>query len=76
MRDEFVHRMTDEHVRMLDVVPEVLPNLVLRRTLHTDQVATDLDMRTVDDRHVRANTSDQRDQARHLRVICNEHTSM
>ena len=47
---KFVHRVTDEHVRMLDVVPQVLPDLLLRRAGNVDEVTSDLDVRTVDDR--------------------------
>lgn len=68
-RDELVDRMRDEEVCVLDVVPEVLPNLLLRRARDVDQVTSDLDVRTVDDRQVGAHALDQGDESRHLRVI-------
>lgn len=68
---ELVHGVADEHVRVLDVVPEVAPHLFLRRAFDVHEVTPDLDVRAVDDRHVRADALDERDQPRHLRVVCN-----
>lgn len=55
---------------MLDVVPEVLPHLLLRRATLTDEVAPDLDVGAVNNGQVRAHAPDERDESRHLGVIC------
>lgn len=68
-RDELVHGVTDEQIRMLDVVPQVLPNLLLRRPSDVNEIATDLNVRPVDDGDVRADFLDQGYKAWHLRVI-------
>jgi len=54
---------------MLDVIPEVVPDFLLGRTLLVDEVTTNLDVGTVDDGEVWAGLLDQRDQARHLGII-------
>ena len=72
VRNEVAHRMTDEDIRMLDVVPKVFPNFLLRRALLVNEVTTDLDVGTVDDGEVWASLLDQRDQAWHLGIIWNE----
>ena len=69
VRHEVADGVTDEDVGMLDVVPEVLPDFLLRRPFLVDEITADLDMRTVDDREVWAGLFDQRDQARHLGII-------
>ena len=69
--DEVAHGMTNEKVCMLDVVPEVFPDFLLRGPLLVDKVATDLDVRAIDDRKLWTGLLDQRDQARHLGVVYN-----
>lgn len=54
---------------MLDVVPEVLPNLLLRRTRYVNKIATDLNMRAVDDGDIGSDFSDERNETWHLRII-------
>ena len=66
---EFVHRVTDEHVRMLDVVPQVLPDLLLGRASNVYEVRTNLNMRTIDDGQFRSDFLDQGNETRQLRVI-------
>lgn len=67
--DEFLNRVTDEQVRMLNVVPEILPDLLLGRSWNVDQVASNLDMRSVDDWQVRAILLDEWDETWHLRIV-------
>ena len=69
IRNEVADRMTDEDIRVFDVIPEILPDFLLRRTLLMNEVATDLDVGTVDDGEVGAGLLDQRDQAWHLGII-------
>ena len=69
IRNEVADRMTDEEIRVLDVIPEVVPDFLLRRILLMNEVATDLDVGTVDDGEVWAGLLDQRDQAWHLGII-------
>lgn len=64
-----LERLTDEQIRELDVVPEVLPHLFLGRSGHVDEVAADLDVRAVDDRQLGADFLDQRDQPGHLGIV-------
>ena len=59
--NEVAHRMTDEEVRVFDVIPEIVPDFLLRRPLLTNEVATDLDVGTVDDGELWAGLLDQRD---------------
>ena len=66
---EVADRVADEEVGMLNVVPEVLPDFFLRRALLVYEIATDLDVGTVNDGEVWAGLLDQRDQARHLGII-------
>jgi len=72
VRNEVAHRMTDENVRMFDVIPEVFPDLLLSGTFPVDEVTPDLDVGTVDDGEVWVGLLDQRDQAWHLGIIWNE----
>ena len=60
---------TDEEIGKLDVIPQVLPHFLLRRTSNMHEIATNLNVRAVDDRQVGADLLDQRDEAWHLRVI-------
>ena len=69
IRNEVADRVADEEIRVFDVIPEVFPDFLLRRTLLMNEVATDLDMGTVDDGEVWAGLLDQRDQAWHLGII-------
>lgn len=61
--------MADKEICVLDVVPKVLPDLFLRGTFDVDQITADLNVRAVDDREIRSDLLDQRDEAGHLRVI-------
>lgn len=72
VRHKVAHGMTDEEIRVLDVVPEVFPDFLLRRALLVDEVAADLDVGAVDDGEVWAGFLDQRNQAWHLGIIWNE----
>ncbi len=59
-RDKLVDRLADEQICVLNVVPEVLPDLLLRRAFDVNKIAADLDVRAVDDRQVRPDLLDQR----------------
>ena len=61
--------MADEHVTILDVAPEEVPDIGLWRASLCNQVAANLNVRSVQHRSVRSGFLDQGDQARHLRVI-------
>ena len=63
--------MTDEHIRELNSLPQVIPNLLLGGALALDEVTADLDMGSVDDWDVRTILFDQRNETRHLWVINN-----
>jgi hypothetical protein len=67
--DEFLNRVTDEQVRMLNVIPEILPDLLLRRSWNVNEVTANLDVRSVDDWQVRAILLDEWDETWHLGVI-------
>ena len=69
VRDEVPHRVADEEIRMLDVIPEVVPDFLLGGSFFVDEVATDLDVGTVDDGEVWTGLLDQRDQAWHLGIV-------
>lgn len=69
MRDEVRDRVADEHVGALDVVPEVLPDVVLRGAGDGDEVAPDLDVGAVEDGAVGRGFFDEGDEAWHLRII-------
>ena len=56
--NEVAHRMADEDIRVLDVIPEVIPNFFLGRTLLVDKVTADLDVGTVDNWEVWASLLD------------------
>ena len=61
--------LTDEQIRELDVVPQVLPDLLLRGTRDVHKITPDLNVRAVDDGELRPDFLDERDEARHLRVV-------
>jgi hypothetical protein len=61
--------MANEEIGKLDVVPQVLPDFLLRRALDVYEIATDLNVRTVDDWELRADFLDQGDQTWHLRIV-------
>lgn len=61
--------LTDEHISVLNVVPEIIPDLLLGRALDVDKVTSDLDVRAIDDRELRPNFLDERNEARHLWVV-------
>lgn len=61
--------LTDEQIGVLNVVPEVLPDFLLRGTRIVNKVAADLNVGSVDDGKLRANLLDERDEARHLGII-------
>jgi hypothetical protein len=46
-RHELRDGMADEHVGVLDIVPEVFPDIRLGRALNAYHVALDLDMRSI-----------------------------
>ena len=67
--DEDRDWVADEHITPLDIAPEEVPDIGLWRASLGDEVATDLDVGSVQDRAVRYDLLDQGDEARHLRVV-------
>lgn len=63
------NRMTDKHVGVFNVIPKVFPDIVLRRSRNSDEITSDLDMRSVQDRSVRCKLFDERNKPRHLRIV-------
>jgi len=47
----------------------VLPNLLLRRARDMNKVATNFDVRAIDNREIRSDPLDEWNQTRHLRII-------
>jgi hypothetical protein len=54
----------------LYIIPQILPNLLLRRPRNVDEITSNFDMGPVDDWKFWPDFLDQRDQTRHLRIIC------
>jgi hypothetical protein len=67
--DELADWMTDEEICQLDVVPKVVPDFLLRGTFHVHKIATDLDVRSVDDGKLGPDFFDKRNETGHLGVI-------
>lgn len=61
--------VADEHVRLPDVAPEVVPDVVLGRALNGNEVTSHLDVRSVEDGAVGGDLLDQGDETGHLRII-------
>ncbi len=61
--------MTDEHVALLDITPQEVPDIGLWRAWLGDEIAANLNMRSVQDRAIWRQLLDHGNQARHLRVI-------
>ena len=53
----------------MNVVPQVLPNLLLGRARVVNEVAANFDVGAIDDGEPRADFLDQGNETRHLRVI-------
>src|SRR6478752_4582119 len=47
VRNKFGDRVTDEQIGIFDVAPEIVPDVILGRTLVGHEVASDLDVRPV-----------------------------
>ena len=62
--------MTDEQVGELDVLPQVLPDSLLRGTFLLNKIAADLDVRAVDDGKLGSDFLDKWNETGHLRVVC------
>ena len=69
VRDEVAHRVADEDIGVFDVIPEIVPDFLLRGTLLVDEIATDLDVGTIDDGELWTGLLDQGDQTWHLGII-------
>lgn len=67
--DEDGNGVADEHVTTLDITPEEIPDIRLGGASFGDQVAADLDVGPIEDRAVGGRLLDERDKARHLRVV-------
>lgn len=61
--------MADEHICMLDIVPEKLPHILLRRSSLGDEITSYLDMRSVQYGSVGGHLLYERYKTRHLRVV-------
>jgi hypothetical protein len=61
VRNENGNGMADEHVSSLDVTPEEVPDIGLRRASLGNKVAPDLNVGSVQDRTVRSCLLDERD---------------
>lgn len=76
---DFIHRdvlghksrdgVTDEHICLLDLAPQMIPDILLRSSLLVRQVASDLDVGSVQNWSIWSYQLDERDQTRHLRVV-------
>ena len=60
---------TDEQICVLDVIPEILPHFLLRGAFLVHEIAANLDVRAVNDGHLRPDFAYEWDQTRHLRII-------
>jgi hypothetical protein len=69
VRNKLGDRVADEQVRLFDVAPEVVPDVILGRTFDGDEIASNLNVRSVQDRAIRRDSLDHGDEARHLRII-------
>jgi hypothetical protein len=69
VRNKFGDRVADEQIGIFDVAPEIVPDVILGRTLVGHEVASDLDVRPVQNRAIRCESLDHGDEAGHLRVI-------
>lgn len=61
--------VADKHVGVLDIPPQVIPDILLRATGLGHQVTANLDVRSVDDGAIGADILDEWNKARHLRVV-------
>lgn len=68
-RDKLGDGMADEHISILDVAPEKLPDIVLGGPFLRHEVGPDLNVRAIENWAVRSNFLDQGNETRHLRVV-------
>jgi hypothetical protein len=61
---------TDEQVCKFNILPKIIPHLLLRRPRDVDEVRADLDVRAIDDRHLGADFFNERNETRHLWIVC------
>jgi hypothetical protein len=61
--------VADEHIGQLDVVPEIEPDVALRRSIDGSEVVSDLNVRAVEHRAIRGKLLDEGDKSGHLRII-------
>lgn len=69
VRNELGDGVADEHVGALDGVPEEVPDVGLGRALCSSKIASDLDVRSVENGSVGGELLDEGNEARHLRII-------
>jgi hypothetical protein len=69
VRNEFIDGVRDEEIGKLDPVPQVLPDLTLRRASNVNEITADFYVRAIDNGDLRTSFADERDEARHLRII-------
>jgi hypothetical protein len=61
--------LTDEKFRKLDIIPQIFPDFLLRRSLDVYKVTSDLDMRAIYNRQVGSEFLYKRYEPLHLRII-------
>lgn len=69
LRHEARNRMADEHISLLNVLPQVFPDILLGAAGLGHQVTADLNVRAVHNWAVGGHFLDQGDETGHLRVI-------
>lgn len=69
LRYERLDWMAYEHICMLNLAPEELPDIRLRSSLFHDQIASDLNMASIQNGSVRSYVLDHRNQAWHLWIV-------
>ena len=61
--------MAYEHICVLNLAPEELPDVRLSTSLFHDQITSDLNMASIENGSVRSYVLDHRNQAWHLRIV-------
>jgi hypothetical protein len=61
--------LTDKQVCKLDIVPQILPNFLLGRSLDVYKVTSDLDMRAIHNWQVGPELFDEWYEPWHLRIV-------
>jgi hypothetical protein len=62
--------LTDEQIRKLDVVPQILPDFFLGGTFNMNKITSDLDMRAIHNWQIGPELLYEWYEPWHLRIIC------